>query len=368
MAQSIETLGPKEIARLLVRHRRGETLERYQPQLDAILREILVKANAFVPSEGGAILLDDPKAKLFDLPANRLTVIAALGEETAQLLGQRLPTESGLVGKVYTSGSAIHRDGILGQEEPVQGLCDGLRIKSMLGVPVLLGNAICGVILLINRLGHDRFTEQNHKLLQIFAAYISSSIQNTIDGLRAKELAQRDDLTGLYNDRYLHFRLRSEIRRADRDEGALALLFMDLDDFKSINDRFGHLEGSRTLHMIGILLAGEVPEGAAAARYGGDEFVIILPGADAARAAEVAATLRERVAGTFFTVESRPEGERFSVTASVGVASLREHVARDGRSTRRANQLIRLADKAMYQAKANGKDRVATAVAEAGEE
>jgi diguanylate cyclase (GGDEF)-like protein len=363
MAQSIETLGSKEISRLLVRHRRGETLERYQPQLDAILREILSKANAFVPSECGAILLDDPKAKIFDPASNRLTVIAALGPQPERLLGQRLPVDQGLAGRVYTSGAAVHQDGIGAEEEPLQQCYEGLRVRSMLGVPVLLGNSICGVILLINRSGRESFSDENNHLLEVFAAYISSSIQNTIDGLRAKELAQRDDLTGLYNDRYLHYRLRSEIRRAAADKGDLALLFIDLDCFKSINDRYGHLEGSRTLHMVGILLGSAAPPDAVAARYGGDEFVIILPGATAARASEVAEALRSEVAQTTFRADGAAS-ERFAVTASVGVASLTEHVRPGGRSTERANQLIRLADAAMYRAKADGKDRVSVVTTE----
>lgn len=366
MAQGIVTLPNAQISRFLVRHRRGETLERFQPQLDTFLREILAKADEFVPSESGAILLDDPRAKMFDQTSNQLTVIAAFGEWAERMLGQRLSIEKGLAGRVYSSGEAT-RCMVEEEERAYYTELDahvGTNVHSLLGVPVLLGSSICGVLLLVNRQGRETFSEEEHKLIEIFAGYISSSIQNTLDGLRARELAQRDDLTGLHNDRYLHQRLRVEIRRADRDQDELSLLFLDLDHFKSINDVHGHLEGSRTLHLVGILLENEIPEGAIAARYGGDEFVVILPGASAAQALEAAEHLRERLCATPFAVD-RPDYESpIYLSASLGVASLREHVAPGGRSAGRANQLIRMADSAMYRAKAEGRNRVVLAEAE----
>jgi diguanylate cyclase (GGDEF)-like protein len=358
VAQGIVTLPNAQISRFLVRHRRGETLERFQPQLDAFLREILAKADEFVPSESGAILLDDPRAKMFDQTSNQLTVIAAFGEWAERMLGQRLSTEKGLAGRVYSSGEAT-RCMVEEEERAYYTELDvhvGTNVHSLLGVPVLLGSSICGVLLLINRKGRETFSEDEHKLIEIFAGYISSSIQNTLDGLRARELAQRDDLTGLHNDRYLHQRLRVEIRRADRDQNELSLLFLDLDHFKSINDVHGHLEG--------ILLENEIPQSAIAARYGGDEFVVILPGASTAQALEAAEHLRERLCVTPFAVD-RPDYESpIYLSASLGVASLREHVAAGGRSAGRANQLIRMADSAMYRAKAEGRNRVVLAVAE----
>jgi len=341
-----------------VRHRRGETLDRFQPQLDGFLREILAKANEFVPSESGAILLDDPAAKMFGQVPNQLTVIAAFGEWAQTMLGLKLSTEEGLAGRVYSSGQGV-------AQEDGQGLDSrfGVHVQSLLGVPVLLGSAICGVLLLVNRQGRDRFSQEEHNLIEIFAGYISSSIQNTLDGLRARELAQRDDLTGLHNDRYLHHRLRREIRISDREAMHLSLLFLDLDHFKSINDRYGHLEGSRTLHLVGILLENEIPPNTIAARYGGDEFVVILPGIDAEAARRLGEDLREKLATTPFVVD-RPDYETpIYLSASLGVASLREHVAGSG-STQRANSLIRLADSAMYRAKAEGRNRVVMADAD----
>jgi len=356
-----------QLARLLVRHRRGETLDRYQPQLDSFLREILAKANEFVPSESGAILLDDPAAKMFDQTRNQLTVIAAFGEWADQMLGRKLATDDGLMGRIYSTGETTRQV----EAQEVQEYGDQLaaqhaiHVRSLLGVPVLLGSAICGVLLLVNRLGHARFPQEEHNLIEIFAGYISSSIQNTLDGIRARELAQRDDLTGLHNDRYLHHRLRHEIRTSDRGQRHLSLLFLDLDHFKAINDRYGHLEGSRTLHLVGIQLENEIPDGTIAARYGGDEFVVILPGFHAGEAGRLAEELRDKLSTTPFVVDSPEHDDAPTyLSASVGVASLREHVTVVGRSSQRADSLIRLADSAMYRAKMEGRNRVAMAEVE----
>jgi diguanylate cyclase (GGDEF)-like protein len=215
---------------------------------------------------------------------------------------------------------------------------------------------------LVNREGRESYSDGDHTLIDIFAAYISSSIQNTIDGIRAKELAQRDDLTGLYNDRYLHYRLRTEIKAADAAGGDVSLLFLDLDCFKEINDRFGHLEGSRTLHMMGVLLEGEIPPGAVPARYGGDEFLVILPAAGIEEATAIARRLRDKIAATAFSLERPGPGResQLHVTGSLGVASLRAHVAGEqAELSARANALIRVADEAMYLAKEGGRNRVA---------
>ena len=160
--------------------------------------------------------------------------------------------------------------------------------------------------------------------------------------------------------------LRAEIGRAGKSGAALSLLFIDLDRFKTINDHHGHLEGSRALHMVGILLEAEVPAGAVAARYGGDEFVVILPGTGEDEALAVAEHLRARVAQTSFLAEQPAHGSggRYTITASLGVATLPPGRARAERSLQLANGLIRLADAAMYRAKTAGRDRVSVAAEE----
>lgn len=361
----LETLTPEDLSQFLMRHRRGETLERFEPRLDNFLREILAKANEFVPSESGAFLLDNPREKMLGQSSHQLTLVAAFGEHASQMIGQKMACNRGIAGRVYISGRST-RCTVEEEDKDFYAELDaktGLNTQSLLGVPVILGNSICGVLQLINRLGRIHYTEEECTLMEIFAGYISSSIQNILDGIRAKELARRDDLTGLFNDRYFHFRLREEIGRADTEKTDISLIFLDLDRFKEINDQHGHLEGSRTLHELGILLQSSVPPHAIVARYGGDEFVIILPKTTTEKASEVAYHLQRTIASAPFlnNVLRCTSDIRTPVSASIGVASLDEHVPNVGNIAQRANTLIRMADSAMYRAKAEGRNRVVVA-------
>src|SRR4029077_911523 len=221
---------------------------------------------------------------------------------------------------------------------------------------------ICGILMLANRRVGGPYSSRDKELLRIFAAYMSSSIQNALDAIRARALARIDDLTGLANSRYFHTRLEEEISRADREGTDLAMAFLDLDRFKEVNDRFGHLAGSWTLQKVAQVLAGKAPAAALLARYGGDEFVVILPGANLERAMETAEALRTAIAEAVF-FEPGPEGAHDptplpSITASLGVASYRDHLAPGGTARRRESTFLRLADSAMSVAKANGRNRV----------
>jgi diguanylate cyclase (GGDEF)-like protein len=220
------------------------------------------------------------------------------------------------------------------------------------------------VLELSNRRSGGAYTPRDRELLRIFAAYMSSSIQNALDAIRARAQARIDDLTGLFNSRYFHTRLDDEIARADRDGTDLSLMFIDLDHFKEVNDRFGHLAGSWTLQKVAQLLQENAPAAAVLARYGGDEFVIILPGANLPRGLSTAESMRHAIAeASFFetsATESTPNPTP-AVTASIGVASYRDHLAPGGTQRRRENIFLKLADSAMYRAKANGRDRVETA-------
>jgi diguanylate cyclase (GGDEF)-like protein len=367
----ILTVSQEEITRFFVRVRRDQDTERWDIRLDGALREILERANEFVPSEAGGILLDDPRAKLQGVRTPRLTFIAVYGPNSGPLLGRRVPTDEGFVGEVYQGGRPIRAD-VLSQADPLMITLPprptGAPVESIIGVPVIVGESICGVLLLTNRRSGGPYSARDSELLRIFAAYMSSSIQNALDAIRARALARLDHLTGLFNSRYLHVRLQDEIARADREGTELSMLFLDLDNFKMVNDRFGHLAGSWTLREVARLLTENAPAGGVIARYGGDEFVAILPNTGLARAVQTGENLRRVIAeATLFDMESEP-GQPAQilpgVRASIGVASYRDHLALGGNQRRRGNVFLRLADSAMYRAKANGRNRVEVAEAE----
>jgi diguanylate cyclase (GGDEF)-like protein len=367
----ILTLSPEEISRFFVRARRDQDTERWDVRLDAALREILERANDFVPSDAGGILLDDPRAKLAGVRTPRLTFIAAYGPSSAHLLGKRIPSDRGFVGQIYRSGSPYRTDHLAPEDPLITTVLlppGGRPVESAIGVPVIVGESICGVLQLTNRRSGGPYTARDNELLRIFAAYMSSSIQNALDAIRARALARLDHLTGLFNSRYFHMRLQDEIARADHDGTDLSILFVDLDNFKAVNDRFGHMAGSWTLREVARLLSENAPPATVLARYGGDEFVAILPGTPLQRGIQTADHLRRVIAeATLFDVESEPGLPAQllpGIRASIGVASYRDHLAPGGNQRRRENLLLRLADAAMYRAKANGRNRVEVAEAE----
>jgi diguanylate cyclase (GGDEF)-like protein len=165
---------------------------------------------------------------------------------------------------------------------------------------------------------------------------------------RLRELAAIDDLTGLYNARHLLQTVERERSRLARTKRPLSLVFLDLDAFKRVNDRHGHLMGSRALVEVGHLLRACVRLTDTAVRYGGDEFVVVLPDTGARDAAGVARRIQQRVAAeTFLTAY----GVDLRLTVSVGVATLR-------RPTFTAADLIRTADEAMYWVKRHGRNGI----------
>lgn len=189
-------------------------------------------------------------------------------------------------------------------------------------------------------------------LLQDLARALAVAVRNAETFEKTKRLTFTDDLTTLYNSRFMALYLDRELKRCRRTRSPLSLLFMDLDGFKNVNDTHGHLAGSRTLVEVGAVLEKTVRDADILIRYGGDEFVIIFPETPLSGAMVIAERIRQVIGNTRFLLESM-EIEAH-VSASIGIAAYPES-ADDVRS------LITSADRAMYEAKALGKDRVVAA-------
>lgn len=182
--------------------------------------------------------------------------------------------------------------------------------------------------------------------------FLAKAAQNEFNWLRriqhSEKMLYLDDLTGLYNTRYFDLIITNELRRAERFKSEFTLLFIDLDGFKPINDRYGHLAGSQVLRQVAHLIRETVREVDIPIRFGGDEFIVVLIGASCEMGAMVAERVRGKICEYSFPIS---EGESAHVTCSIGVASYPQH----GQDK---NTLTRIADESMYDSKKMGKNRV----------
>jgi len=358
---------PVRLERFLERRRANPSFP-LELSLAENLVEVLRRANGFVPSAAGCILLDDPSDKKEDRRKNKLTFIAAFGEKSSCLVGQTIPADQGIAGRVYLTGETYSTPYAPSDRFFYRAMDEQTRYQteSLVAIPVRIEHEVCGVLELINRRDAPGYSQEDRNLLEIFAGYISISIQNVLDGRQAQEIAKRDNLTGLYNDRYLHIALRETIDRCQSEDLDLALLFLDLDFFKHVNDTHGHLAGSQVLREVGHLLRRKVkPLGGIPARYGGDEFVLLLPGADLDKAIDVSEEIRADVVDTTFCAapgDIQPDPLSLKgITCSVGVATLKQHLEPGLPLETSKSTLLRLADAAMYVAKETGRNRTVLA-------
>jgi diguanylate cyclase (GGDEF)-like protein len=226
-----------------------------------------------------------------------------------------------------------------------------LNIQSIACLPVRANNRTLGVIQLLNS-KLDLMSEFSISFLRILCDYAAIAIQNARSMNLIQELSITDDCTGLFNARHLYVSLEEQVQRAAHSyKSQFSLLFVDLDRFKSVNDTHGHLIGSLLLAEVGNLLKRAVGPENSAYRYGGDEFVALLPGvgkdAGMATTMEVCQQLRD---ARF--LESK--GLSLNVSGSFGLATFPE----DGNSV---HAILRSADKMMYEVKASSRNNVAVA-------
>jgi diguanylate cyclase (GGDEF)-like protein len=225
----------------------------------------------------------------------------------------------------------------------------GLGEGQILALPVRVEGRVTGGIWVFS--DGRAFARDDLERAELVVEQAELALINSERFLQAREKAFVDDVTSLYNARYLLSALDREVNRAARSQSKLSVLFLDLDRFKAVNDRFGHLIGSRVLRELGVLLQESVRAIDTVGRYGGDEFTILLVDTGLDGALSVADRIRQSVADRQFGAE---RGLDLRLTISVGVATFPMH----GETRER---LLDLADKAMYLAKALGRNLVCSA-------
>jgi diguanylate cyclase (GGDEF)-like protein len=337
--------------------RLGSTLA-HTHDLGGILDVVLETAIGSVQAAGGVIMFLDSDHNLA-VRARRGGVTAAMPADARVAVGK------GITGGVANTGEPVR--GVVGEGPGLRPDPAEPVARTVVAVPLKQSGRIVGVLALYDKLPADGdaadvdgvvssesldrdvprpFTEHDLDALLTFAGQASVAVDNVLLHQEAQRLSLTDPLTGLWNYRYLTLALGHEIERATRFGRPLAVLMLDLDRFKLINDRHGHQVGDAVLIELAARMRTEVREVDTLARYGGEEFVVVLPETDADGAARTAERLGTVIRASRFCQGTAHE---LPVTASLGVAVFPDHGAD-------ASQLLRSADNALYAAKAAGRD------------
>ncbi len=257
-------------------------------------------------------------------------------------MGGVIPLVGSGFGHAILEGKPVLQKDILHSHrfiEDMKLLEDGIR--SYVILPLMTRNKSLGVVALGSK-KPEAFEAETMVRLQPLISHLALAFDNVHLMQKMRNLSITDEVTPLFNHRFFHQMLEREIKFSDRYKSQVSIAFIDLDHFKPINDVHGHLRGSHALREVGFLLRTAVRETDYPARYGGDEFVIILPQTDGAAARELGEKFRELIEGHVFLQE---EGINAKIGASVGIATYPDEA--DSKP-----ELIRLADKRMYEDKA----------------
>jgi diguanylate cyclase (GGDEF)-like protein len=324
-----------EVARALT-----QTLE-----LEEILQTIMEKmAQFFGPERWSMLMVDDESQQLY--------YAIAVGEDAESLRGLRVPLGEGVAGWVASTGNSLVVPDVAldAQWSAFSRAHPELKIQSIACVPVRSGDKTLGVIQLLNS-KLDLLSEYSISFLRILCDYAAIAIQNARSVTLIHQLTITDDCTGLFNARHLYTMLDEQIAiSAVHPEHQFSLLFVDLDHFKQVNDTHGHLVGSRLLAEVGNLMKRSLGAANACFRYGGDEFVALLPGLGKQAAIDATMRLWEDLREARFLTG---QGLSLALAGSFGLATFPE----DGNSVQ---AIIRAADTMMYNAKTT-RDNVSVA-------
>lgn len=300
--------------------------------LDSIFRV----ATELVRGERASLLLRDDETSDF-------VIVRAhgLAEEVQRQV--RVRSGVGIAGHVLASRQSLLVRGPQDAPIPIGG--DRYRSSSFVSVPVIVDDEPRAVLSVADRTDGLPFEQADLQTLEILAGHIGACLVQQEQGEALQRLAETDPLTWLFNRRHFDKRLESETNRAMRAENLLALLMIDVDKFKTINDRFGHHVGDQVLKAVAAAIKQAVRLYDVPTRYGGDEFAVILPESDTDVASRVARRILEKTEAAAIPGELRDAG--MHIELSIGVATF-------PRPLGDATALVEAADTAMYRAKEAG--------------
>src|SRR5947209_7288537 len=313
--------------------------------LDSILQTIMEKMAVFFrPDTWSLLMVDEQKDELY--------FAIAVGDAADALKSIRLKVGEGIAGWVAKHGESLLVPDVYRDPRFAKRIDEMTKwqTRSIICVPLKSKHRVLGVIQLIN-CAMESFTDNEMFFLHALCDYAAIAIENARSVEKIQELTITDDCTGLYNARHLYKTLETEVYRSSRFGYEFSVVFIDLDHFKQVNDTHGHLIGSKLLSEIGYLIKAQLRLIDFAFRYGGDEFVILLPQTSKDSAEVVARRLRDSMRASCFCKE---EGLNLNIRASIGLATY-PHDAKT------PHDIIRQADGMMYEVKNTTRDNIGIA-------
>jgi diguanylate cyclase (GGDEF)-like protein len=314
---------------------------------EVLLRTILDKSAELLKAEQGSLMmLDNATDTLF------LEVKKGLVEGLA--INHRISRGQGIAGKVVERGEAFLVENVESDPRTRQKNRQHYKTRSFISIPLKINDRIVGVLNLSDKTTGEVFDEEDLKLIQSFATHAAIVMERNdlySKSEELKKLTMTDSLTGLLNRRYLYERLKDELSRSERHKHNLSLLMLDLDGFKFCNDAFGHLFGDRTLKTVADTLLSTLRSMDIVARFGGDEFMVILPETSEPLAVDIAERLRNNIAKQVVFPDDPTLMKPKTLTASIGVVCYPQH-------GENLELLIENVDKTLYRAKNKGKNAI----------
>jgi len=306
-----------------------------------MLSTALELASTVLHADRGFILLYDPVSKRLHSTANRLFDPQEPTQATPNDLtfSHTVASECFARREIILIHDAMREQRFKGSDSIMMS-----SIRSVVCIPLLQSEEIAGVMYLDNLRQPGRFHDHQLEFLETLSSQISIALENA----RLYTNAVTDDLTGLYNRKFIEKRAQEELLRAQRHERKCSLIVADLDHFKQINDRYGHLKGDEVLMQVARSLQKTSRISDIVARYGGEEFLILLPETNREGAIGIANRIRESIE----ELNIKAEGHQIKVTTSLGVATYHHGYGQE------LSNFIKDADRALYQAKASGRNRI----------
>ena len=333
----------------------------YRSQLAQSLQNFLERISSTEPEKTYLSILTHSKELLraeraslmvFDESANEVILKAAIGLSIAESEVARAGLGEGISGRVLESGQPLVVENL-----ETSGLSPApkernYKTKSFVSYPITMGGRRIGVLNVTDKMGGGHFDDVDLSLLEIIGPQIAIALERAEWQERATQfqlMSITDPLTGLLNRRYLEERLTEELNRSTRYNYSMSCLMIDIDDFKSYNDRNGHQAGDVALKITAHCLKAALRSADVACRYGGEEFCILLPQTSVTEAGVIAERMRQRVAETDYPYgKSQPLS---TVSISIGISTFAKHIDT-------AEKVIAAADRALYNAKSQGKNRI----------